>query len=181
MKRLSFALVAAIAALAAFVFRDLSSLRLPQVESIELPSKTLPILLDDGILRSNANFQLAQLKGKPLIMHWWASWCEVCKDDIPKLISLRNSMREELDINFVAVASSDEFDAAATKSVEMQFPYLVLFDPIGDLGRVFGMQVLPYTCLFDAKGYSRYCWPGGLGAPHFEEIAEATKLVTSEN
>jgi thiol-disulfide isomerase/thioredoxin len=181
MKRLSFALILAVAALAAFVIRDLTSLNLPKVDSIELPVKSLPILMVDGILPGKADFSLDQLKGKVFVMHWWASWCEVCQDDIPQLIRLWNNPQTKAAVNFVAVASSDEVDAAATKAIQLQIPYLVLFDPIGDLGRVFGMQVLPYTCLFDAKGYSRYCWSGGLAPSQLDQISEAIELVLNKN
>lgn len=90
---------------------------------------------------SGAVRTLADYKGKPVILHFWASWCPPCRGEMPELSAWS---REHADVTLVVVALDREFaDADAfLKSEQIGFPTLM-----GDMSGAMrlGARGLPTT------------------------------------
>jgi thiol-disulfide isomerase/thioredoxin len=111
-----------------------------------LPDLALPAL--DGTAH-----RLTQWKGRPLLINFWASWCEPCRREIPLLEALRRERAPEgLEIVGIAV---DSDDAARNYAAAQGIDYPVLVGQQGGLEAVnaFGMDtVLPFSVFVDASG-----------------------------
>jgi len=95
--------------------------------------------------------RLAELRGKVVLLDFWATWCGECLDAVP----VTNALREELaDEPFEVVglcAPKGAEDYAATLSESgLAFPTGV--DTDGDMQRAFGVPRWPYYVLLDADG-----------------------------
>ena len=53
-----------------------------------------PIPLQGKLANADGNFDLAKLKGKVVLIQYWATWCEPCKSDMPLLKDLRSKFKE---------------------------------------------------------------------------------------
>jgi thiol-disulfide isomerase/thioredoxin len=111
-----------------------------------LPDITLPDL--DGTPR-----RLTQWKGKPLLINFWATWCEPCRREIPLLKTLRRERASEgLEVVGIAV---DFRDVTGKYARSQGIDYPVLVGEQGGLEAVsaFGMDtVLPFSVFADSKG-----------------------------
>jgi thiol-disulfide isomerase/thioredoxin len=95
--------------------------------------------------------RLAELKGYPVVVNFWASWCGPCRFEFPTLQKL--SARYGKRVAFLGVNSQDDADAAATFLAEEPVPYPSYIDPgkglIESLG---GLGGLPDTAFYDRSG-----------------------------
>jgi thiol-disulfide isomerase/thioredoxin len=112
----------------------------------ELPDVVLPRA--DGTLE-----HLWQWRGRPLIVNFWATWCEPCRREIPLLKRLRHERAADgLEIVGIAVdLRNDVRRYAAAQGID----YPVLIGEEGGLAAAsaFGMDtVLPFSVFADAKG-----------------------------
>ena len=111
-----------------------------------LPDISLPDL--DGTMH-----RLTQWKGKPLLINFWATWCEPCRREIPLLKTLhRDRAAEGLQIVGIAV---DSRDATREYALSQGIDYPVLVGQQGALEAVnaFGMDtVLPFSVFVDGQG-----------------------------
>lgn len=97
----------------------------------------------------------AAAKGKPVMVHLWASWCIPCLDELPVLEPLAERWRKKgLQVYSVAL------DADVTKprrvADEMDVPGVLLHDPTAEAHLAFGVDSVPATFLYDRKG--RLVW-----------------------
>ena len=112
---------------------------------IELEGKTL-----DG-----KSFRLSQLKGRPVVIHYWATWCEPCKQDMQVLRRLQAAYaRSGLQLVGVNVDGTEKKAMDFVK--EARLPWIQLFEPGGlegsSLANRLGVQTLPTNLLIDQDG-----------------------------
>lgn len=95
--------------------------------------------------------QLGALRGHPVVVNVWASWCEPCRMEFPYLQRL--SAKYGKRVAFVGVDTKDDNAAARTFLGELPLPYPSYTDPNQEIARSVGVTVgLPDTAYFDANG-----------------------------
>jgi thiol-disulfide isomerase/thioredoxin len=112
----------------------------------QLPDITLPGL--DGVPRHLRDWQ-----GQPLVINFWATWCEPCRREIPLLLALRRE-RSAQGLEVVGIAV-DLLDAVRKYIPSHGIDYPVLVGEQGGLAAVstFGMDtVLPFSVFVDRQG-----------------------------
>lgn len=112
------------------------------------PSLQLPDL--DG-----AVWSLAAQRGKPVLLNFWASWCEPCRSEMPSLeqLALRHKDRglQVLAVNY------REGTAAVRRFIDataLQLP--VLRDVDGRAARAFGVHIFPSSVAINRLGQVRF-------------------------
>lgn len=90
-----------------------------------------------------------ELRGTPVVVNLWASWCEPCKREMPRLASAAG---EHHDVQFVGVSSLDSREGAESFIAELSVPFPSLFDPDGAIRTELAGVGLPVTVFFDAEG-----------------------------
>jgi thiol-disulfide isomerase/thioredoxin len=94
--------------------------------------------------------QLARNAGQPLVINFWASWCEPCRDEMPALARLpANLAGTGLVVLTVAVADRDADAALFMQRARLVLP--VLHDRDQRLSRLWGARLLPYTVILDRQ------------------------------
>ena len=109
----------------------------------------------------------AQLRGYPVVVNVWASWCGPCREEFPVLQKL--SARYGKKVAFLGVNSQDSEDAAATFLREAPLSYPSYTD--GDKKIATGMGVnigYPDTAFYDEGGKLLYLKQGPY--PHTSEL-----------
>ena len=95
--------------------------------------------------------QLGALRGHPVVVNVWASWCEPCRTEFPYLQRL--SAKYGKRVAFVGVDTNDNDAAARTFLAELPLPYPSYTDPNKDIAQSVGATVgLPDTAYYDASG-----------------------------
>ena len=95
--------------------------------------------------------QLRELKGTPVVVNQWASWCGPCKFEFPFF----RALAEKYDgrVAFLGVNSQDSRGPAEDFLRKNPVPYPSYFDPAVKIARVFdGGLAWPTTAFYDAQG-----------------------------
>jgi cytochrome c biogenesis protein CcmG, thiol:disulfide interchange protein DsbE len=102
---------------------------------------------------------LSKLRGRVVLINFWATWCEPCRDEMPSLSRLRDRLKNEpfdlLTVNFGESASSV---TRFMTRLGLSFP--VLLDPEKKASDEWKVRGLPMTFLVDARGTVRF-WTFG--------------------
>jgi len=137
----------------------------------ELPALTLTGL--DG-----ASHRLTDWKGRPVVVNFWATWCDPCLREIPLLMRLRREhAAEALEVVGIAVDSDEEVRSYA-RAHGMDYP--VLMGQQGGLAAVsaFGMEtVLPFSVFADSEGRILALKVGELHRDEAELILRSARAV----
>jgi cytochrome c biogenesis protein CcmG/thiol:disulfide interchange protein DsbE len=114
-------------------------------------------LIDGGEEALDA--KLAELRGHPVVVNQWGSWCPPCRAEFP--FFGESAAAHEGEIAFVGVDIQDDRDAAEDFLAELPVPYPSVFDP--DAEAVFSLgwgQSSPTTWFIDGGGEIVHQRPG---------------------
>lgn len=106
---------------------------------------------------------LSQLKGKVVLLDFWATWCGPCKESIPHLIQLYKNYRESgLEVVGMNIDKGDG-EAVRRFVMSMDIPYPVVAAP-EEVVRDYRVTGIPATFLIDKEGKIRERAVGFSGA-----------------
>jgi peroxiredoxin len=113
------------------------------------PEFSLPFL--DGKLVS-----LSEYRGKVVMVHFWATWCPPCVEEMPTLESLYRTLKGQ-DFELLAI-SVDEGGAGAVTAFmhKKRLNMPVLLDTSGTVAALYGTFKFPETYIVDREGVVRY-------------------------
>jgi len=104
--------------------------------------------------------RLSELRGTPVVVNKWASWCGPCRLEFPFFQSL--AKRRGAEIAFLGVDANDAEDAAATFLEQLPLPYPSYLDPDQEIAAVIGAPAnFPATAFYDASGELVHTRQGG--------------------
>jgi cytochrome c biogenesis protein CcmG/thiol:disulfide interchange protein DsbE len=104
--------------------------------------------------------QLADLRGYPVVVNKWASWCGPCRHEFP--FFQRQVIKRGKQVAFLAVNSEDAREPAERFLKEIPVPYPSFIDPDSDIARLLGLERnFPITTFYDRRGEQIYTKPGG--------------------
>ena len=94
---------------------------------------------------------LASLKGKVVIVDFWATWCPPCREEIPHFVQLYKTYAPKLEILGISLdEDGKEAVAAFVKEHEMTYPVALGDEALGDTFG--GIRGLPTTFVIDPQG-----------------------------
>jgi thiol-disulfide isomerase/thioredoxin len=102
---------------------------------------------------SGDELRLTALRGRPVILHFWATWCEPCREELPALETIARRLADSGAI-LVAVAIDDEADAARIRryAQDLGVTFPVYLAREGDISERFWSWGVPVTYLIDPAG-----------------------------
>jgi peroxiredoxin len=95
-------------------------------------------------------WSLRELKGKVVLVNFWATWCPPCRKEMPDLNALYQRFKDQ---GFVILAISDE-DADKVKPfiAERNISYPVMLDPGRKINELFQVEGIPKSFVYDREG-----------------------------
>jgi thiol-disulfide isomerase/thioredoxin len=103
--------------------------------------------------------RIAELRGYPVVVNKWASWCGPCRAEFP--VFQKAAAQAARSIAFVGVDSSDNEGDARTFLSDFPLPYPSYKDPDLKIARVFnGVGAFPTTAFYDKRGKVAYVHQG---------------------
>jgi thiol-disulfide isomerase/thioredoxin len=111
--------------------------------------------------RGGGQVDLSALRGKPVLVNFWATWCPPCREEMPSLTRLTQSF-EGQTLEVVAVSVDDGWEPiekflAGQKS---SFPFRIAWDEGAKISRAWGSTRFPESYLLDAEGKLRLKFVG---------------------
>ena len=118
---------------------------------------------------------LASLRGAPVLLNVWATWCHPCQDEMPDLEALHREFAPR-GLRLIGVSIDQRRDADDIRRFldEHDITFTILHDASSTVGHAFRTSGVPETVLIDAQGVLRARWIGQVGAadirPALEEL-----------
>ncbi len=125
-------------------------------------------------------FELDQTRGDWVFLHFWASWCGPCREEMPAVQKIATMFKDEkFQIVMINMAENDDtiFEFLASINVELNS----LMDVDGQVTEVWKPRGLPTTFLINPKGEIKYQAIGGRDWDKPEYIVFLKKLLSSAN
>lgn len=99
--------------------------------------------------------ELADFRGKPVFINFWASWCPFCVNEMPLMAEIQREFGDQ----FVTIAINRGEDLKTVKgfsdSIGVTGEYMLLLDEEDDTYRAYGAFGMPYSVFIDAGGVIR--------------------------
>ena len=112
------------------------------------------------------------LRGKPVLLNVWASWCAPCRDEAPTLALA--ARRYTGRVHFIGVNYQDDPDAAREFAHRFSLTFPSLADRSGAVSTALGLGGIPVTVVLDAKGEETF---RRVGAVTESELVNALETV----
>jgi cytochrome c biogenesis protein CcmG/thiol:disulfide interchange protein DsbE len=121
---------------------------------------------------SDGRIDLAELRGRPVVVNFWASWCIPCRDEAPILNA--SSVAHAGKVVFLGINVQDLREDALAFSREFETPYVSVRDRGNGTYDDFGLTGVPETYYLDAGGRIVSHSPGAISRTSLERgIAQA--------
>lgn len=114
-------------------------------ERVRAPDFTLPDL--DG-----NEVSLSDFKGKVIFLHFWATWCPPCRNEMPSVEVLYQKLKDK-DFELLAVSLDRQGSSAVEPFIRdygLTFP--ILLDLDGKVARTYKVRGIPSTFIVDKEG-----------------------------
>ncbi len=137
---------------------------------------TLPVLgaAPDFKLRTldGAEVSLASLRGKIVVLDFWATWCPPCVAEVPGYVKMQEKYREQ-GLAIVGVSVDRDASAVPPFLKKRGVNYQVGIDD-GSLADQFGgIEAIPTTFLIDREGRIRHRKVGGMETEEYEQLVRS--------
>ena len=92
---------------------------------------------------------LKGLKGKPVILLFWATWCPPCKEELPALAEYAKEKKDQLSV--LAVTTGEDQKTVRNFVKENKVPLRVFLDEKKQISRTYGVMMIPTTILISKE------------------------------
>ena len=136
----------------------LAALPAPALDEVSLESQHMQRLDEaapDFLLRdaTGNELRLTALRDHPVILHFWATWCEPCREELPTLEAMARHMADS-GVILVAVAIDEEGDAARVRryAQDLRVTFPVYLAREGTISERYWSWGVPVTYLINPQG-----------------------------
>jgi thiol-disulfide isomerase/thioredoxin len=101
------------------------------------------------------------LGNRPVLLEWWATWCEQCELLLPRLRAARAELGDKVEFIGVNVAVNQSPERVRRYLKEQAPPFLTLYDDQGTSTRAYRAPATSYVVIVDRAGTIAYTGVGG--------------------
>ena len=99
------------------------------------------------------SLSLSNFKGKPIVLNFWASWCQPCKDELPLLENAWKQLQaQKKDIVFLGIDFQESSSDATSFLQQYGITYLAGLDINGSIASKYRVTSLPQTIFISRDG-----------------------------
>ena len=107
----------------------------------------------DAKLINGEQVELSAYQGKPLLLHFWASWCPKCKFEEGSISDINNDTDQVMTVAFQSGEINEVKQFLMKRNIE---DWPVIVDQSGFLAQKYGVTGVPATFFIDSKGNIRF-------------------------
>ncbi len=107
---------------------------------------------------SGRTVALKELRGKVVVLNFWATWCPPCVDELPSLVAMQARMKDQVTV--FAISMDDDEDAYRQFLAEHKVDLLTIRDPRRQSALLYGTVKYPESYIIDSNGIVRRKYVG---------------------
>ncbi len=164
-----------------WIFISRTTTQNTSAEAISQPYKGF-LAPDFELTTSNGEIiRLSELRGKAIILNFWASWCPPCRAEMPAIEAVHKSYQEKgLVVLGINATNQDQVTQVNAYTDNMGLTFQILFDTSGITQELYAVSALPSTFFIDREGIIREVIIGGPMAEALLKIHTDTILTEGE-
>jgi thiol-disulfide isomerase/thioredoxin len=120
--------------------------------------------------------QLSNLRGKTVLVNFWATWCPPCRLEMPDLQTLHTEMGDRLAIIAVGADPTERLDLLAAYAKDRQLTFPVVYDQ-GKGMDTYKVLALPTSFLIDGNGIIREKIQGAMSLEQMRDVVKTTEAA----
>lgn len=125
---------------------------------------------------SGSNLRLSEQRGNVVLINFWASWCGPCRQEMPLLNEIHEKYsRLGFTVMGVNVDKNSSQADKILKDIPVNFP--VLYDPEGDISKLYDVDAMPTTLIVDRNGKMRFLHRGYKPGYEQEYVTQIKQLI----
>jgi len=122
-------------------------------QSMENIQGEAPVIV--GTMLNGKHFDLREQQSKPVLVHFWATWCPICQFENSSIANIAE------DYQVITVASWSEGEAQVREYLEKENINMpVIVDEDGEWAKVYGVKGVPASFIVDSKGVIKFIEKG---------------------
>ena len=130
----------------------------PALPPVAAPAPEFRLMSPDGM-----PMNLSDLRGKVVLLNFWATWCPPCRAEMPELNALYRRYGNEKDFVVVGVDLQERPEEVASFARQNSITFPLLVDHDGRVtGQGYRIRTLPASVIVDREGRIRDSWSGPL-------------------
>jgi peroxiredoxin len=129
---------------------------------------------DFTVKDSDRTVALHDLKGKTVVLNFWASWCQPCIVEMPSLVQLQKTVGDKAVILAVSIDTDEEAYHKFLKNHNVEL--LTVRDPDQKVSTLYGTSMWPETYIIDGKGAIRRKFIGAVNWTSPDIVEYVNKL-----
>ena len=120
--------------------------------------------------RSGEKVSLRSLRGSPVIVNFWASWCGPCQAEMPEFEEAYKQYGDDIVFMMVNLTDgrSDTRESADAVIAEGGYTFPVYYDTTGEAANAYGINAIPVTLFIDTHGKLLYQKTGMMDAAELQ-------------
>ena len=104
-------------------------------------------------------WSLSELKGKVVVINFWATWCPPCRAEMPMIQTVYREYREQgLEVLSIDVRESEKTVRKFIEENGVDFP--ILMDEEGEVSELYNISAFPTTFVIDTRGVVKKVYVG---------------------
>ncbi|OGB23205.1 MAG: hypothetical protein A3I66_09440 [Burkholderiales bacterium RIFCSPLOWO2_02_FULL_57_36] len=135
-----------------------------------------PLILPD---LADRTVDLAGFKGEVVLVNFWASWCEPCRDEMPSLNRLQKHLAGQR-FRIVGINIGEGKPRIEQFLTRIPVDFMILRDADLEIMKAWRVRILPASFLIDRNGLLRYQLVGDANWDHPEMRAPILKLLKQD-
>ncbi|MCL2210449.1 MAG: TlpA family protein disulfide reductase [Treponema sp.] len=113
-------------------------------KTADMEDFTLPLL-------NGENITLSSLKGKTVILNFWATWCPPCRAEMPSMDTFYKRYKDK-SLEILAVDIGENINTVRQFIQKNNYSFPILLDTTRRISSIYGIEAIPTTYIIDRQG-----------------------------